>query len=312
MLVLSLVSGLVWTAAVARGSVASEPEDAFVGRIGDERAASSLGGLTVAPDLVDVARHHAQEMADQQRLHHNESLGSDVQGWQKVGENVGVGSSVEEIHQAFMASSSHRDNILDRDFTEVGVGVVVDGPDLWVVEVFRLPKAAPAAAPAPTQQPAPAESSPPTTEAPRARPRTGGGGGGQVRAASATATPPPAPSTTVAAPDPAPAPVVTAPPTTVAAPSPVTTFAFEERTRPTTVGAASVDAAPATVAPRRLGASASIPVPRDVTLPIGLAASLLLLVVAGVAWQVASERARSVSDVRTTSVVDVWELALAA
>ena len=38
-----------------------------------------------------------------------------------------------------MASPAHRDNILDSDYTEFGIGVVASGGRLWVTEVFRQP-----------------------------------------------------------------------------------------------------------------------------------------------------------------------------
>ena len=318
--VFCLVSGFVWTgAAVARGAVAQEPEASFVGRIGDERAAAGLGGLSVSQELVDVARRHAQEMADQQRLYHNDRLASDVPNWQKVGENVGVGSSVEEIHQAFMASSSHRDNILDADFTEVGVGVVADGPDLWVVEVFRLPKPAPEAAPqpAPTSQPAQASSS----EPPSNRAGSGRSGSGGVRAASSTSPSPPPPSggtsPAPAALASAPAPAAPVPPasttTTTSAPLAEISASVAALAEPAATPASTT--VPAASALRHSSARVATLQPataRRVTLPVGMAAALLVLVVAGLVWQVASERARLAAGARRPSVVDVWELALAA
>lgn len=56
--------------------------------------------------------------------------------WTSVGENVGVGSSVDQIHDAFMSSSSHRSNVLGGDFDLVGIGVISSGGQLWVTVVF--------------------------------------------------------------------------------------------------------------------------------------------------------------------------------
>lgn len=128
--------------------------------IGQERAAAGLGRLQVAGDLVDVATRHAQRMAAEGRLHHNPSLGQDVSGWDRLTENVGHGPDAHAVHDAFMASSSHRGNILDRGVTQVGVGTArgSDGT-LWVAQVFRLPTGGTAAPSSPertTQTPAPA------------------------------------------------------------------------------------------------------------------------------------------------------------
>jgi hypothetical protein len=56
-----------------------------------------------------------------------------------VGENVGYGPDALAVHVAFMRSPGHRANILDRDYSEVGVGAVVRGGRVWVAEVFRQP-----------------------------------------------------------------------------------------------------------------------------------------------------------------------------
>ena len=43
--------------------------------------------------------------------------------WWIVGENVGRGSSVQAIHAAFLASGSHYWNLLDEQYSHVGIGV---------------------------------------------------------------------------------------------------------------------------------------------------------------------------------------------
>jgi hypothetical protein len=79
-------------------------------------------------------------MASKQSLYHNPNLTSQVQNWQAVGENVGEGPTVSDIHDAFMHSPEHKANILDHDFTQVGVGVSVDKNGIiWVTEDFRQP-----------------------------------------------------------------------------------------------------------------------------------------------------------------------------
>jgi hypothetical protein len=311
-----LVSGLF----VGIGAIAANPapdaEDRFVVRIGDERvAAGGLASYAVAADLVDVARRHAEEMASEHRLYHNPRLGDDVQGWQSVGENVGVGSSVEDIHQAFMASQTHRDNVMSATFTEVGLGVVIDGPDLWVVEVFRKPSAGPAAAPAPEPRP----TSEPSPAPPRAE---------SVRAARASSSvrPPAAPPAvggavaTASSPATALTPALASPTTTVAAApiEPLVIAPFDADAIAASFAAASSAGrvtSPDAVPVAAITAPSSTDV-REVTAPIAIAAAMLVLVVAGLATHVGAERARAASaDVgpgRRRSIVDAWELALAA
>ena len=127
-------------------------ETAFVEAANRERSAQGRSALSTASDLTSVARAHSRRMADNADLHHNPNLGDDVTGWTKVGENVGRGGSVEAIHAALMASASHRHNLLDADWTETGMGVVVADGTVWVTQLFRKPAAQPAAS-TPTASP---------------------------------------------------------------------------------------------------------------------------------------------------------------
>ena len=198
---LLLAVALVFGGGPAAGAQVPAAEDGFVALIGQERQSRGLPDYTRAPDLVEVARAHAQRMAASGQPYHNPNLGGEVQNWLTVGENVGMGYDVNGLHELFMASATHRANILATDYTEVGVGVVTtaDGR-MWVVVLFRLPYG-PSAPPVPppatpieristTPPPAPEpepEVAPPTTEA----------------ATTATAPPdtaPPPPDTTAPAP----------------------------------------------------------------------------------------------------------------
>lgn len=115
-------------------------ESQFVAAANAARAANGQAPYSVAYDLVSVARGHSAAMASGQSLYHNPSLTTEVSNWQAVGENVGEGPTVSDIQSAFMASPEHRANILDHDFTQIGVGVTVDRNGIvWVTEDFREP-----------------------------------------------------------------------------------------------------------------------------------------------------------------------------
>lgn len=124
----------------APAAYAGPGESEFVSLANKARAGAGLRGYVVASDLLALARRHSAAMAAQGTIFHNSNLGSDVDNWRAVGENVGMGGSASSIHNAFMNSTKHRANILDGDFTEVGIGTAV-GKDgvLFVTEVFRLP-----------------------------------------------------------------------------------------------------------------------------------------------------------------------------
>jgi hypothetical protein len=65
-------------------------------------------------------------MAAADRISHNPRLSREVTvDWEKIGENVGVGMTVERLHDAFVASPSHYKNLVDPDFTHIGIAVVV-------------------------------------------------------------------------------------------------------------------------------------------------------------------------------------------
>lgn len=139
--IIALLAALLLPFAVRPADAAVDPraEQRFLELLNTARADAGAARLAVTADLVAVARAHSADMAAQGRLHHNPELATDVDGWQKVGENVGRGPQVDAIHDAFLASDGHRRNMLDRAYTEVGIGVEVVGGRVWVTVVFRDP-----------------------------------------------------------------------------------------------------------------------------------------------------------------------------
>jgi hypothetical protein len=183
-----------------------------------DRVSRGLRALSTANDLQSFAQQRADEMARTKRLAHTTSLGTKISGWKRLGENVGRGPTLQEIQTAFMASPSHRENILDPQFTQIGVGVTFDGADyLYVAVIFRLPSGTAAAA-----APAPSPTTTPTTRAsaaPKPKPTT------TTRPAPTTTTQAPTTTTTTPPPPPPPPPVeeIAAPPVEVPPPVETTT-----------------------------------------------------------------------------------------
>jgi hypothetical protein len=99
----------------------------------------------MSPDLVAWGEHHSADMAAAGRPYHDKNIQSQVQGWQELGDNVGSGPDADHLHQGFMNSQIHRDEILHPSYTQVGVGAFWAGNVLYVTEVFRLPEQAAAA-----------------------------------------------------------------------------------------------------------------------------------------------------------------------
>jgi uncharacterized protein YkwD len=136
---LLVLAALVTGAITARPAGASTVEDSFSAKLNGERANRGIPRLAVLPDLVNVARAQAARMASTNVLAHNPNLTTDVRHWRWVGENVGYGPGAAVVHSAFMHSPAHKANILDRDFTQMGIGTVTRSGRVWVAEVFRRP-----------------------------------------------------------------------------------------------------------------------------------------------------------------------------
>lgn len=277
MLCLAVGPALAATAAASQSTTpalsSGDAEAGFVSRVAAERRAHGRATLAVVEELAAVARRHSAAMAADNRVYHNPALAEQVQNWQMVGENVGAGNSVDDLHTALMASQRHRDVLLNPGFTELGVGVVVTNGKLWVSQVFRQPTAdtrqasadsAPPSSPPPSavlpSSPPPADPSPvPAADARPAAvsPAAALSPAAQVRGATVPGAPAPPPAPPA---EPAPAPIA-----------------------PTPAALVPGAAEPTELAVEALPVAASAPIPLGPELPAAgvLAAFLLWAVVAG-------------------------------
>ena len=143
--VLLVLAGLVVPATAAQAAPAApDAETELVRAINRERTARGLAPLGIDLQLTRVARDWSERMAAAGGISHRPNLGSYVTpGWRRLAENVGVGPSISRMHDAFMNSPGHRDNVLG-DFERVGVGVVERDGRLWATVNFRLGGSGPA------------------------------------------------------------------------------------------------------------------------------------------------------------------------
>ncbi len=134
-------SALTATVAIPSASAASTStaEQQFSSALNASRRQYGRRSLSRSTELNSVARSWARYMASRNKLAHNPRLTRQVRNWRFVGENVGVGSSTSSLHAALMRSPGHRANILDRDYTQSGIGVAYGHGRMWVVQVFRKP-----------------------------------------------------------------------------------------------------------------------------------------------------------------------------
>jgi hypothetical protein len=100
---------------------------------------TEAGVVTLLPrsDAIAKAQAWAEHMAAQGAISHSSVADGMIDDWKMLGENVGVGPSMDAVEAAFMASPVHRSNILDPRFNSLGTGVAV-GADgrTYVVQVF--------------------------------------------------------------------------------------------------------------------------------------------------------------------------------
>jgi uncharacterized protein YkwD len=122
-----------------------QTEDATLCMINVERTSRGLGALTKNGVLLAAALEHSHDMVDNKFFSHDSSSGDDFEGriirfryaptnvlWE-AGENLAWGtlslSTPASIVDSWMHSPEHRDNILNPDFKELGVGIVTSTPE---------------------------------------------------------------------------------------------------------------------------------------------------------------------------------------
>jgi hypothetical protein len=163
----------VASAVVARPAHAepASEEFRFLDLTNQLRRSKGLTPLATNGELTSIARRWSAKMAAAGGIFHNMNLPNDVTlYWQKLGENVGVGSTVEDIQTAFINSPHHYVNLVDPLFNYVGIGVVDSGGRIFVTVDFMAYGSQPAptaSTVAPRTTPVPR-----TSAAPRAAPVT--------------------------------------------------------------------------------------------------------------------------------------------
>lgn len=105
----------------------------------ESRERFDLPPLRLNLELSARARRHSLAMARAGSLFHTLNVGIYLRGidWRTWGENVGyTPGDVGSVHEAFMASPTHREHILDGAFRHVAIGAVRVNGTLWVTVFF--------------------------------------------------------------------------------------------------------------------------------------------------------------------------------
>jgi uncharacterized protein YkwD len=123
-----------------------DPVEALLGMINRARARAGAKPLLRAPSLDRVAEAHSRDMVENHFFGHaSPTTGDSVRRafesgvrFERFGENVGRGGTVAVVHRMLMESPGHRRNILNPDFTHVGIGVVRDPSARTALDVTQV------------------------------------------------------------------------------------------------------------------------------------------------------------------------------
>jgi uncharacterized protein YkwD len=132
----------------AVGTYSADAEDDLVARTEATRQDVSDRPLVVDPVLADLARWRSRDMVERGYFSHDipgvgnvfGRLDKDGYCYELAGENIGWdtdadGAAPAAIHEMFLASPEHRDNIVEGRWDAMGVGAfkAADGRKMWTV-----------------------------------------------------------------------------------------------------------------------------------------------------------------------------------
>jgi len=130
----------------------SKEEQKLVELTNKEREKEKLPPLTPNALLFQAARAHSANMAGQRKMEHVldgktpakrvEATGCD---YNRMGENIAMSEgdffTLADIMKNWMNSEGHRNNILNPNFTEIGVGIARNEQgEIYYTQVFGTPR----------------------------------------------------------------------------------------------------------------------------------------------------------------------------
>jgi uncharacterized protein YkwD len=147
------VTGLMYASYPSPAYFSSASSANIVNLTNSSRESNGLDELKVSEKLNLAAYQKAQDMVKNNYFSHESPSGAKFWNWvigagyqyTTAGENLAMDfNSAEAVHNALMASATHRRNILNDKFSEIGVSIVsgkINGKDTTIlVEMFGNPK----------------------------------------------------------------------------------------------------------------------------------------------------------------------------
>lgn len=114
-----------------------------------DRAAQGKPPLTLNPALTAAAQKHADMMAEQNILSHDlpgeaglaPRAAAAGAHFSSIAENIAVSDALHRIHESWIQSAPHNANLMNPEFTIVGIGIAKHGGKIFAVEDFATPVA---------------------------------------------------------------------------------------------------------------------------------------------------------------------------
>lgn len=138
-------SGSTGTTNTSNSTSVSAAEQKAIELLNADRRANGLADLKTSSALTAVARSHAQDMVARSFFSHTNPDGKTLTdrlkqagiSYSAAGENIAENTSVQAAETSLMNSSGHRANILNSNYTTVGIGVAFDSAgNVYVVQNF--------------------------------------------------------------------------------------------------------------------------------------------------------------------------------
>ena len=120
-------------------------EQEILDLVNQERSKNNLPALTLNWEVSRVARYKSQDMCDKNYFDHNSpTYGSPFDmlkkfniNYKSAGENIAKGQkTAQAVMNSWMNSSGHRANILNKNFTQLGVGYYQKNNTTYWTQLF--------------------------------------------------------------------------------------------------------------------------------------------------------------------------------
>ena len=137
-LLFALILGFNTVAAPTPAIAAATDVSTILAKTNAARAANGLPALKQNAAMNAVADRWAKAMGAAQKMSHNLNYSKQIpKGWTRAGENVAAGYSSGNVVTAWMNSPGHRANILNKGYTDIGIGFFKDAKGrTWIVQNF--------------------------------------------------------------------------------------------------------------------------------------------------------------------------------